>query len=89
MAKNFFFRALRHHAPLRQHHKFSANAVGLFEIVADEERRSAVARQRLAKLAFERAAQVRIQRGKWLIEQQRGGLDGQGPRQRHALLLAA
>ena len=69
MAKDFFLRTLRGHASLSQHDEFFADAVRLFEIVAHEQRRSAVARQRFAKLALERAAQMRVQRGKWLVEQ--------------------
>src|ERR1700745_3887025 len=44
MAEDFFLRTLCRHAPVRQHDEFFANAVGLFEIVAPEQGRSAVAR---------------------------------------------
>jgi hypothetical protein len=57
--------------------------------VAHEERRSSIGAQCFAKLPFERAAQVRIERGKWFIEQQRLRFDGQRARQRHTLLFAA
>src|SRR5580700_10546879 len=45
MAEDFFLRPLRRHAPVCQHNKFFANAVRLFEIVAHEQRRSAVVSQ--------------------------------------------
>ena len=89
MAEDFFLRTLRRHVSIRQHDEFFANAVGLFEIVAHEQGRSAVALQHFAKLALEGAAQVRVQRGQRFVEQQRGGLDGQRASERHALLFAA
>jgi len=80
---------LRRHVPICQHDEFFANAVRLFEIVAHEQCRSAVASERFAELALESAAQMRVQRGKWLVEQQRGRLDGASARERDALLFAA
>src|SRR6202049_3819553 len=53
MAEDFFLRTLRSHASVRQHNEFFANAVRLFEIMAHEQCRSAVARQRFAELALE------------------------------------
>ena len=89
MAEDFFLRALRRHASLREHNEFFANAVRLFEIVAHEQGRPAVACQCFAQLALESAAQMGIERGEWFVEQQRGRLDGKRARQRDALLLAA
>ena len=89
MPEDFFLRTLRRHSSVRQHDEFLANAVGLFEIVAYEQRRSAVARQRFAKLALESAAQMRVKRGERFVQQQCGRLDGQRAGERHALLLAA
>src|SRR5260221_10296070 len=86
MAEDFFLRACRRHAPVRQHNELFANAVGFFEIVAHEQCRSAVACQRFAELALERAAQMRVQRGEWFVEQQRGRLDSESARERDALL---
>src|SRR5579872_946716 len=89
MAKNLFLGAARGHASALEHNKILANAISFFEIVAHEERRSAIRFQRLPKLAFESATEMRIQRGKWFVEQQTLGLDGQCACQRHALLFAA
>src|ERR1700726_3588839 len=69
LAKYFFLRTSRRHPTARQHYQVFADAVGLLEIVAYEKRRSSIRLQRLAELPFERAAQMRVERGEWLIEE--------------------
>src|ERR1700691_3623410 len=69
MAKDFFLWPLRRNLSMYQHHKLFANAISLFEIVAHEQGRPAVARQGFAKLALQRAAQMRVERGERLVQQ--------------------
>ena len=76
VAEYFFLRTSRRHTSLREHYEFPANAVGLFEIMAHEERRSLIRLQSFAELPFERAAQMRVERGKWFIEEQRRRFHG-------------
>src|SRR5882762_9064900 len=76
LAEDFFLRTSRRHTSSCEHNEFPADAVGLFEIMAYEERRSLIRLQRFAELPFERAAQMRVERGKWFIEEQRRRFHG-------------
>ena len=75
--------------PRDQHQQLLAEAVGFFDVVRDEQRGAAIRGECFLKLRFHLAAQMRVERGERLIEQQRFGLDRKRARQRHALLLAA
>ena len=57
--------------------------------MADEQSDTAIILQCFAQFAFDLAAQVRIERGKRLVEQQRFGSRRERPRESHALLLTA
>ena len=76
-------------ATLVQHQQVTAKAEGLFHIVCDKHHRAAKVGQSGAQLLFGLAAQMRIERGKRLVEQQRIGLHGQAACKRHALPLTA
>src|ERR1700681_4475008 len=58
MAEDFFLRTLRRHASVRQHNEFFANTIRLFKIVAHEQCRSGVTRQRFAQLALQGATEM-------------------------------
>ena len=62
---------------------------GLLEVVRDEQRGHAGGVQHGGQLAPGRRARAGVERRQRLVEQQRRGLDGQRPRERHALALAA
>ncbi len=87
--KYIFTRAARDHPAFVEHHQVTAQTIDLLEVVAYQQRHALISSQRLAQLPLELAAQVRIQRGEWLIEQQRCRLWRQRPGECHALLLAA
>ena len=67
---------------VRHHH-------GLFLIVGDEDERDADLALQRFQLDLHLPAQVRIERGKWFIEQQQSRAVHQRPSQRNALLLPA
>ena len=71
-----------HHQPVRQLQR-------LFLIVGDEHRGVAGAVVDLAQPFAQLLADLRVERAERLVEQQHARLDGQRPRQRHALPLAA
>ncbi len=70
-----------------------AEAIGQFEgfflIMGDEDRGVAGAVVHFAQPLAQLAADLGIKRAKGLVEQQHGGLDGEGPGERDALALAA
>ena len=65
-----------------------AQPVRLFDVVRHQQRRPPERGECLLKLRLHLAAQVRIERGERLIQQQRFRFDRQRPRQRRPLLLA-
>ena len=66
-----------------------ANCKRLELVVGDEQGRGASGFQDAAHLVRQALAQVHIEVGKRLVQQQQARLRGQRPRQRHPLLLAA
>ena len=62
---------------------------GLLEVVRDEQRGHARLVQHRRQLATGRRARAGVERRQRLVEQQRGGLDGERAGERHALALAA
>ena len=88
-AIDFLRRAELADAPLRHHRQPVGKAQGLALVVGDEDRRDAELALDFAQLDLHRGAQILVERGKRLIEQQHGRIDDQRARQRDALLLAA
>ena len=66
-----------------------AEAVGFLHVVRDEQRGPAESSESFLELRFDLPAQVGIERGERLIEQQRFRLNRQGAGQGGALLFAA
>ncbi|MNV54665.1 hypothetical protein D3C71_1468700 [compost metagenome] len=74
---------------LVHHSNAIRHAEGFALVMRDEDRRHAQPALDVADLHLHGAAQAFVQRRKWLVKQQHLGTDHQGPRQCHALLLAA
>jgi hypothetical protein len=81
--------ALRNQAVRAHHHDLVAHGQRLALVVGDIGHGQVEALLQAADFLAHLAAQARVQVAQRLVEQQHRGLQHQGPRQRHALLLAA
>ena len=77
------------HLAAVEHQQIAAEAEGFFHVVRYKDHHAVVVGQRLAKLLFHLPPQMRIERRKGLIEEQRVRLDGHASRNGHALPLPA
>ena len=76
-------------APVLHHHDAVAERHRLGLVVGDVDRGDAEAAQQLVDLEAQRIAQLGIERGQRLVEQQGAGLHRERARERHALALPA
>ena len=89
MAENFFLGAMGGDAAFGEHDEIRGDAIGLFHIVGDEKRGAAKSGERVDQLTLDLAAQMRVERGKRLVEQKGLRFDGEGAHESDALLFAA
>jgi len=89
MTENFVLGAMGGDAAFGEHEEIRGDAISLFHIVGDEKRGAAESGQRVDQLALDLAAQMRVESGKRLVEQQGLRFDGEGARESDALLFAA
>ena len=89
MAENFFLGAMSGDAASGENEEVGGDAIGLLHVVGDEKRGVAEVGERVDQLAFDLAAEMRVERGKRLVEQKGFGFDGEGARESDALLFAA
>src|SRR5579859_2165239 len=89
MSENFFLGAMRGDAAFGEHDEIRGDAISLFHVVSDEKRGTAKSGERVDQLALDLAAQMRVESGKRLVEQQGLRFDGERAGQSDALLFAA
>ena len=86
---DFVRRARLHEPALVQEHDAVGEGQGLILIVSDEECGDVLRALDAADLVSHGDARGGIERGEWLVQEQRAGAEDKRTRQRHALLLAA
>jgi len=89
MAEDLFFGSEGGGLAAGEDEEIGAEAIGFFDIVRDEQSGAAIGAERVEELMLDLRAEMSIESGKRLIEQQRFGSDGQRAGQGGALLLAA
>ncbi len=89
MTENFVLGAMGGDAAFGEHDEVRGDAISLLHIVGDEKRGAAKSGERVDQLPLDLAAQMRVERGKRLVEQKGLWFDGEGAGESDALLFAA